>query len=69
MICPLVCQHERWQYARRVLNDGTHHLCAQCIVCHSAIKLSQHSNNLWLKPSEIPSDAVIHPFIEARNHG
>ena len=60
------CQHSRWQYSRRTLLDGTVHLGAQCMDCLSIIKLPEHDYRLWLKPSDIPAGATIHPFVEVR---
>lgn len=58
------CQHAQWQYCRRKFSNGTLHFGAQCLQCHDCIKLEQHGYKLWLKPDDIPTDALIHAYIE-----
>ncbi len=58
------CNHENWRYCRRVFSNKTAHFGVQCIDCLDCIKLERHGNRLWLKPDDIPPDALIHAYVE-----
>lgn len=58
------CQHGRWQYCRRILQNHTHHFCVQCMDCLSIIKIERHAGKLWLKPDDIPENSPIHAWID-----
>lgn len=59
-----MCNHERWQYCRVVLHDGSNHFAAQCLDCLTLIKLKRHNEKLFLLPHEIPENATIHAYIQ-----
>ena len=59
-----MCQHQRWQYCRRVFSSGTVHFGAQCLDCLQIVKLDRHQGRLWLKPEDIPANAPIHAWID-----
>lgn len=61
---PFSCSHQSWQYARRVHQDGTQHFCVQCTECLGVAKLRRHQQHLYLKITDIPANASIHPWIE-----
>lgn len=58
------CNHTRWQYCRRALQDGTQHFGAQCLDCLLVIKLARHGGKLWIKPADIPASETIHAWID-----
>lgn len=63
------CQHDRWQYCRRIFSNQTSHFGVQCLDCFSCIKLERHGGKLWLKPEEIPANSPIHAWIDPACHG
>ncbi len=60
-----LCQHQLWQYCRRVFPNGTQHFGAQCLDCLQNIKLDRHNGRLWIKLEDIPVNAPIHAWIDS----
>lgn len=48
-------------FAQRVFQNLTVHLCVQCLNCGQLVR---HNNKIWLKPDDLPPNAVIRPFDE-----
>ena len=59
-----LCQHQLWQYCRRVFSNGTQHFGAQCLDCLQNIKLDRHNGRLWIKLEDIPVNAPIHAWMD-----
>lgn len=58
------CPHERWQYCRIILSNGSPLFAIQCLDCLECLKAPRHNHKLWLKAKDIPENAPIHAYIK-----
>ena len=52
-------------YTRRTFRNGTVHICVQCQLCLSVVKLPEHGFRPYINLSEVPTGAVIVEFCDS----
>ena len=59
------CDHQGGKvYARRVFSNGSTHICVQCLLCLSLVKLPLHDNRPFLRLEEVPAGKKIRDWID-----
>ena len=58
------CSHSGTRrYARRTFDNGTVHICVQCMDCGEVVLMSRHGSRPWIRLDEVPPGEVIHDWI------